>query len=892
MEIYEELASAVAAGDTLLFAGAGCSEVLGLPVWGQYLESLAATAERFELETAALMRRRTAAGEYLKAATLFKRILQAPSGEIHCALSQPFKPGTYDFKPLLPLASMPFSGVVTTNYDASLFEARMHICSRDKKLPPQLLTTRDTKGAAYCAVPFVLFLHGRGSIPLQAEQMVFDEEDYRECYTEPSFTDGLLQLLSTRTCVFLGFSFKDPGIDSVLRLWTARRGPAFPRTHLAILPRSAVSLTSQLATMGVRILLYGDDHAELWGAVSKAASIVSGAGTSDGGSRLRRTPLTAARDMLAMCYARSTLGNTIEPLRNVVIDGVALALITQHSPAGINVGALREAMGQRLGMLPTEIDPQMEASLQRLVRLQACRIEGQTVSATGIAGDEIRPQARLLAEAVVRRAEIREGIKLPPSAVAPISQTLEDLLIARAWDLAAHFIQPRSGSLHGVDESIEEVLRAVEYPDSIDRRVVKRAIMDLLVRPSSSEAEKLAVLGRLAFAVQLALSNARTTLAYKATLPQKLYLDASILMPAILEGHPMHTVYSPVLQRLREQASTVGEEAVSVAPVEFLNEVISHRANAIREVKSRGLEDATRLERDVMLHGAENLNVFVGAYATHVGRLKRKLTFEDFLKRYAPYDSEERLAAFLAKQGIRAERLESDSITTDMWEFYNPLKQSYERDEDLFGAHKKESVLVKHEAWQLARLADDQRNGMRSVFVTADSRLRRTVPLLGDGELADSLLSGVSLVKLIDLLLGVRIDHRGLARLIWGVHAMDVDETIRRYFTDRGLQKRGDVETMVLPAVVERVWTEATSAPEFSGINIFADDAVERAKTAAFLDRFEDRFYEMLDDAVARRRRQYEEQDTIKEPVPVSNSRRSPTRKQKRTSKARATRKR
>ena len=439
-----------------------------------------------------------------------------------------------------------------------------------------------------------------------------------------------------------------------------------------------------------------------------------------------------------------------------------------------------------------------------------------------------------------------------------------------------------------MDESIEEVLQSVDFPESIDRRVVKRAITDLLVRPSSSEAEKLAILGRLAFAVQLALSNARTTLAYKATLPQKLYLDASILMPAIIEGHPMHAVYSPVLLRLREQASTVGEEAVSVAPVEFLNEVISHRANAIREVKSRGLEDATRLERDVMLHGAENLNVFVGAYATHVGRLKRKLAFEDFLKRYAPYDSEDKLAAFLAKQGIRAERLESDSITTDMWEFYNPLKQAYERDEDLFGAHKKENVLVKHEAWQLTRLADDQRNGMRSVFVTADSRLRRTVALLGDGELADSLLSGVSLVKLIDLLLGVRIDHRGLARLIWGVHAMDVDETIRRYFTDRGLQRRGDIETMVLPAVVERVWTEATSTPEFSEINIFADDAVERAKAAAFLDRFEDRFYEMLNDAVVRRRRQYEEQDATKEPVPVSKSRRIPKKKMK----AKATRER
>ena len=78
MEIYEELATTVAAGDTLLFAGAGCSALLGLPVWGQYLETLAATAERFELETAALIRRRIAAGEYLKAATSLQAYFASP----------------------------------------------------------------------------------------------------------------------------------------------------------------------------------------------------------------------------------------------------------------------------------------------------------------------------------------------------------------------------------------------------------------------------------------------------------------------------------------------------------------------------------------------------------------------------------------------------------------------------------------------------------------------------------------------------------------------------------------------------------------------------------------------------------------------------------------------
>ncbi len=116
MEVWQELVRSIEVGDALLFAGAGCSARINIPVWGPY---------------------------------------------------------------------------------------------------PELLATREAKGAVYCTVPFVLFLHGRASIPTQAEQSVFDREDYNTCYSDPAYTDGLLQLLSTRTCVFIGFSFKDPGIEAL-----------------------------------------------------------------------------------------------------------------------------------------------------------------------------------------------------------------------------------------------------------------------------------------------------------------------------------------------------------------------------------------------------------------------------------------------------------------------------------------------------------------------------------------------------------------------------------------------------------------------------------------------------------------------------------------------------
>jgi hypothetical protein len=384
---------------------------------------------------------------------------------------------------------------------------------------------------------------------VQAEQIVFDEDDYREWYSDSSFTGGLLELLSSRVCVFLGFSFRDPGIDFALRTWTERKGPSFPKVHLAVLPRSSESLSSHLTAMNVRVVTYDDqhgDHSELWTAISRAASALSAGSAQPGGGsyRLRRMPLAAVRDMLGLCYARASLGKRIEPLRNVVLDGAILAQVTQAGPEGIAATSLRDAISRTLGVLLAEIEGEIDTGIQRLAQLGACTIKNDIITGTGLAVNELDRYTKTLAQHVFRRIVIREGVRLQESLLGLVARTFEDLLMARAWDLAAHFVQPRSGALHGIEGTVTEVLRFVGYPPDTDLKAIARGITDLLVRPSGPEAELLAELGRLAFAVQLALGHARTTFSYAATLPQVIYLDASVLMPAIVEGHPAYTAYS------------------------------------------------------------------------------------------------------------------------------------------------------------------------------------------------------------------------------------------------------------------------------------------------------------------------------------------------------------
>ncbi len=192
-------------------------------------------------------------------------------------------------------------------------------------------------------------------------------------------------------------------------------------------------------------------------------------------------------------------------------------------------------------------------------------------------------------------------------------------------------------------------------------------------------------------------------------------------------------------------------------------------------------------------------------------------------------------------RGIEVEKLAESDKPEEFWQWYNPLKSLYERAED-WGGRRKATVLVEHEAWQLYRLDKDHHAGIRAVFVTADGRLRRGV--------ASILLSGVAMTSLIDLLVGVRVDHRGLARMLWGVHAVDPSGTLRRYFTDLGLKEQDEVKTRVLPQVVDLIMEKVKTNAAFKELPTIPQVASERAEVATFLDRFEDDFYKYMDAAV------------------------------------------
>src|SRR5690606_14145248 len=98
--------------------------------------------------------------------------------------------------------------------------------------------------------------------------------------------------------------------------------------------------------------------------------------------------------------------------------------------------------------------------------------------------------------------------------------------------------------------TIQDQIKKIDVSSiTIDKDKITRSIFDLFNRPNEKESELLGDLGRAAFALQLITNNPCSVFAYSDVLPDRIYLDASVLMPAIVEGHPYSIIYRDAIIR-------------------------------------------------------------------------------------------------------------------------------------------------------------------------------------------------------------------------------------------------------------------------------------------------------------------------------------------------------
>ncbi len=837
-----------------LFARAGVGARAGHPDWRLYVERLADVAEQYEAETASIMRRRIASGDFPSAVQYFKQA-PIPVGEIHSHLATALQAEEYVPERLRALVSLPFTRIVTTNFESSLHDAWAVVKGR-APIPAEL-GEPTLRRAIYEDRFNIARIHGRLDVP---ETMVLGTSDYQRLAGDETYSDFLIDFLTRYSCLFVGFSFTDPAIAQVLDEYERRVGPAFPRLHLALVPATAESLATRLRNLNIEVRTYevsASAHTSLWRGVSTAARAISRSGRVADTRRLDSAH-DSSRKLVASSYVAMRMEPRAAPVRDTVLQGLIVAACAEETGA-IAEDHLFERIARSTTLTVQELRPLAQTALNTLVsRGLAVRNADHTVECNDLDDAGMLEDLQQLREGVEDRLKVRHGLTMSDDERAATDQALEEITLSRGWDLGAHF----AGA--AVDSTLKASVVAQAFDmsrpaiASARRKDFVEAAYHLLTRPDDQEERILVNLGRLAFGVDVVLQYGRTALLHSETLPSHLYLDASFIMPAIVNGSPFRATYRDALNRLIEAATRSRVSMSIFVPDEFLNEIVSHRQLAILRVAELGLESREVLRRHLLFRGAENTNIFIGAYSAWVGRIGGDPpAFSEWLAEQAPYSNMDELRSYLRDEGFEAVSLE-ETADHDEQADYHAIRDALDDAYETLSPDKPE-ILVMHEARQLARLRHDARVGLRSLFISADNRLKRAASGDTFGLIGNHIVSHVGLVMLTDFLVGLNTSDASLSRLMWGVRALE-DEVndflgLRAYFTDIALQELNEVKALALPEVLDKLIAEIAAAEQGGAIKgrISAGRGADQAEGARMLDRFEERFNEYMREAIEKR---------------------------------------
>jgi hypothetical protein len=849
-ELAKKIKTQAAKANSVLFAGAGIGVRVGLPSWYDFIEHLAEVCDEVgDPESALSIRARAKSGSLTRAATVYKTSDRLPPAELFTRMAAPFRKQIEDvvLNRIHPLVGLRFTGIVTTNYDRSLHDAFAQVYGR----VPRLIEKDDSlRAAAFLSESFIARIHGRAEHP---ESMVVDTGDYAALAHNDLYADFLLDVLKRRPCLFVGFSFLDPAINQVLSTFERLLSPQYPTLHVAVLPTSSdPSLAEALARVNIQPLFYDDEHEHraLWRAVRDAYS--HNALVAERPPQPAPPVLNAGMHrFMAFAYAQAQTRKIQGPLLGIVIQGIIVELLSVEPRSDHPTQEIVSRVAREVHLGESESEQIIAEAIERLKGGGVITGSSNSLRLEKAPENNLDGHLERLANSVGARARVREGVRVTDGDLRAVKSILEQLFVVRSWDLAAHFAGTATGWASDLLRVIKDLVRAsgrqraLSAPSSIER-----AIFDLIENPDGEESALLVDIGRTAFAVQLVLASPRQALLQQHALPERIYLDASILLPAITNGHPLRPAYQDALQRLDTARRRFGSSLEIAVGQQFLNEVISHRKIAIDMVNALELEDQATLRKHITFYGAENTNVFVGAYASHVGRESKPIRFMEFLRDTAPYETEDELAVYLKGMGIVPVAMEYYFGNNRHYaEIFSALKQGYEE----IGRGDKDTVLVEHESQQLVRLHLDLGEGQRGVFATQDFQMVRAVQRTPKIRyLSHLLFSHVGLLSMIDVMIGLEADERSLARIMWGVARTDSEQAIREYLIDRALQVFHDAKAASVAQELAEKLAPAAAREAGNGLLLRPRSFEDAARTASFMDRYEDQFFKMMQEAMDR----------------------------------------
>jgi hypothetical protein len=823
----------------VLFAGAGVSVKAGLPTWDDYLTQLAEQIRPADQLTRHLMMECLRTRQYTRAAEYFFLSEGLTDGEKNRAITSPLQ--DYDVAKVAAITALPFAAYVTTNYDRVLLDA--YASQFGKAASEVNLADPTMKAAPFTEGFYVARIHGRVEVP---GSMVLSKSHYERLHQDTAYVDFLRHLFSTRSLLFVGFSFLDPAIQMVLRAIRDQIGGIHSGNHLALVDSNAdAEFLTELNRHHIRAVRYSpaDSHSALWEALSQYRR-----GKRDEAAAPNAAQVDAfsyARQYFAAALTRRKMSSHMRPLKQAVAEGMVLQMLVSAEEKGLTRDEITSGLADQLNLLPAASGALVDGSLQGLASDGLYQVDDAgrfRAVLKGTVKGGLHESIDVLVDGAIDRLVVREHGSDNPATRKLLANYFEYLVLRRGWDMGAAYAAHRPPQAIVVEEVLAQSM-VDERKTSLPSPKLVRAIEGVLLSPSEPETKVLAELGRMAFALELVRQAPQDTLFSTQVLPTRIYLDTNVLMPAIVQGHPFNALYSAAIEKLltASAASSAGLEVC--AYFGFLNEVVSHRRLARDDVSSYGDRAAEHIEREVRLYSSANMNVFVAGFARTL-MTGEKMSFDDYLRRFAPYDNENQLAAWLRSKGIRV--VEQRQMLAGAVEYPALLHHFEVMFAQEVADKTRTAILIAHDALQIARLLGDVTRGDRAVFVTADKRMRDAVAYSEFQSLGSAMLSGVGLVQMIDLLVGAIGDERSMAGLLWSTRASSPAERVRRYLVDIALAQYDAALAMNMESVIRELTEDITFAMEQDRATSKRANNEEEVSLSKYVEAFEPRFYELM----------------------------------------------
>lgn len=831
----------------IIFTGAGVSARAGLPTWKRLIERLAGALQGCDPLISQRMYQCISDGELTKAVDFFHLTSKMLDGDKLSLLRQLLS--DYDVSKISALARLPFRACVTTNFDKSIHDAIA--IERKKAAIDYKYGDPSFKQAQWEEGLFVARIHGAAEIP---DALVLSEAQFQRALSDESYLQLLRACFVHRNVLFVGFSFYDPAIRSVFEQIDKQFGPATPGRHMALLSEGSSSEFLQKASrLNIDVVKYSeqDNHNELWEGIEE---FEFGTGSS-GCAHPPPRPLGQAKQFLAACYARAKTRDKSVALKESIIEGIVSALLQDAAPGAILRNDLFEKVRTSLGLKQGKSERLVDSAIRSLVDSGLCRRmkseeKGVSFAWQGERSDEYSLQAEVekLSQSLEQRASLQEGWRLEPRLSEALPAMFTNLVKTRGWDLGAAFASGRTPDAVSVASAIDDANLPLA---TFDRERLLRCLTLMLQNPTQEEARILGELGRVSFALEMAFQAPQSVFLHGAVLPTRIYFDASVLLPALVEGHPFSQVYREAIDRLKTAAASAAVDMRLTVCTVYLNEMISHRraAEAIRSEYGNDFEKMAKM--DATYHGSANTNVYIGAYANWV-HLNEKIAFENFLAKFAPYTNETELRRWLVGLGFEV----VDAPKTSRYsEIYGQLERLYS---NALSAGRKNPLLIEHDALQIARIEADIDLGNRVLFTTADRQLREFVSQIGLATVAEVMISNVGLVQFIELVLGGISESAGMSELIWNTRVSDKAIAVRSYFTNLALQEYDDGMAMAIHEIIEEYSEKSVREIIREGLDLDSENPKQRARAFEKLGALEEGYFRNMTAAVEKIKKQLE----------------------------------